>query len=48
MNKEGVNPDGQLDPNVSQPVEERPSILFGDSAEYKAEMKKLAERFGCV
>jgi len=36
----------QLDPNVSNPVEERPSILFGDSTEYKSEMKKLAERFG--
>ena len=36
----------QLDPNVENPVEERPSILFGDSTEYKAEMKKLAERFG--
>ncbi len=30
----------------TNPVEEKPSIIFGDFAEYKNEMGKLAERFG--
>ncbi len=35
----------QMDPNVSNPVEERPVILLDDSREYQIEMKKLEERF---
>src|SRR3989338_3239589 len=39
-------PQDFVDETPTNPVEERPSILFGDSTEYKTEMKKLAERFG--
>lgn len=44
--KDSLSSDDQSDPHVRNPTEERPSILFGDSTEYKRKMGKLAEKLG--
>ena len=35
----------QWDPKVSNPIEERPKLLYLDAEHYRTEMRKLAERF---
>ncbi len=35
----------QWDPKVSNPTEERPRVLYGDSRKQRVEMNKLAEKF---